>query len=522
MTSPPRRGVPAEHLPDPERTAILRRADLLVVAAIVAVGVGLRFVSTSALWLDEALSVNIASLPPGQIVEALRQDGHPPLYYLLLHGWMEVFGDGDVAVRSLSALFGVLTLPVVWVLAQRRGGRDAALAAVAVVAVLPFAVRYSTEARMYSLVIALVAVGWLLLDRLHERARPTDAVLLAVTVAALLYTHYWSVWILGTVGVALAWSALRGRDPHLRAGSRLAVGSLVAGGVAFLPWVPVLLDQLARTGTPWAVATRPTAGLVITAVDLVGQPVVVDALLGGLLLAVLVLLGLTGLPSDSHHVSIDLRTRPPVRRELAVAVGALLVGLTLSWLVGSAFASRYAAIIVPVVVVAAGVGITALPTRVHRLAMIGATTVLLGTVSLAGTVDQRTQGRDAATAISGAGTTGDLVVVCPDQLGPALSRSLSIDVELVGYPSLTPAERVDWRDYAERNEAADPSVVADELLADATGRDIWLVWMSGYQTFGSDCEALAGALGSERERILVTVADPEVFEPMWVERFTTP
>ena len=54
----------------------------------------------SPLWLDEALSVNIAKLPIGQIPAALRHDGHPPLYYVLLHVWMSVLGSGDVAVRS--------------------------------------------------------------------------------------------------------------------------------------------------------------------------------------------------------------------------------------------------------------------------------------------------------------------------------------------------------------------------------------------------------------------------------------
>src|SRR5918992_2870845 len=62
---------------------------------LVALGIGLRFVSTSSLWLDEALSANISALPVGDLLEALRHDGHPPLYYLMLHGWMELVGEGD-------------------------------------------------------------------------------------------------------------------------------------------------------------------------------------------------------------------------------------------------------------------------------------------------------------------------------------------------------------------------------------------------------------------------------------------
>ena len=132
----------------PPRTATGRWLGWLAVAGAVGLGVALRAWTRSDLWLDEALSVNIARLPPGELFEALRHDGHPPLYYLLLHGWIEVFGDGDEAVRSLSAVLSVATLPVAWVAGRRYGGRVAAVATVVLLATSPFAVRYATEARM--------------------------------------------------------------------------------------------------------------------------------------------------------------------------------------------------------------------------------------------------------------------------------------------------------------------------------------------------------------------------------------
>ena len=99
---PPRRG----RLP-----AVPSGLGTLVVAGLVALGVAARFFSTSDLWLDEALSANIAKLPVGDLFEALKHDGHPPLYYLLLHYWMEVFGEGDVAVRALSGICTSSFLP---------------------------------------------------------------------------------------------------------------------------------------------------------------------------------------------------------------------------------------------------------------------------------------------------------------------------------------------------------------------------------------------------------------------------
>ena len=95
-------------------------------ALAVAVGVVVRFVAPSPLWLDEALSVHIAT-GDASLADALRRDGHPGLYYLLLGWWIDVFGDGDATVRALSGLFGLATLPVLW-MTVRRHGRDVAVA----------------------------------------------------------------------------------------------------------------------------------------------------------------------------------------------------------------------------------------------------------------------------------------------------------------------------------------------------------------------------------------------------------
>ena len=59
-------------------------------------------------WIDEGIAVGIASHDFLDIPRILGQDGNPPLYYLLLHGWMQVFGTGEAATRALSLLFALL------------------------------------------------------------------------------------------------------------------------------------------------------------------------------------------------------------------------------------------------------------------------------------------------------------------------------------------------------------------------------------------------------------------------------
>ena len=78
---------------------------------------------------------------------ALREDGHPPLYYYLLHVWTGWFGTSGAAVRSLSGVVAVAALPLAWALGRRLGGPRTAALATVLLATSPFAIRYATEAR---------------------------------------------------------------------------------------------------------------------------------------------------------------------------------------------------------------------------------------------------------------------------------------------------------------------------------------------------------------------------------------
>src|SRR3984957_3476259 len=153
-------------------TGRLRTVTAVAVAALVVVGVVLRFTTHSALWLDEALTVDRARLPVSQIAGSVKQDGAPPLYYYMLHFWMRLFGQSDLATRSLSGVIGVITLPVAWLAGNRLGGRTVAWVTVVLLASAPFAVYYSTEARMYGLIIFLTACGFLALHRALQAPKP--------------------------------------------------------------------------------------------------------------------------------------------------------------------------------------------------------------------------------------------------------------------------------------------------------------------------------------------------------------
>ncbi|MGB6059460.1 MAG: glycosyltransferase family 39 protein, partial [Microthrixaceae bacterium] len=263
------------------------RADRLltaVAAAAVVVGIVIRFLPRSGLWLDEALSVNIANLPVGEITSALRHDGHPPLFYFLLHYWCAVFGDSDWSVRAMSGVFSVLTLPLLYIAGARvaersdagpLGRRRTGLLVMSVGAAMPFAIRYGSEARMYSIVILLGTAGYLLVDdllggRRGGSNRLMTAVLTGLVSAALLWTHYWAMWLLVAVGLLALWRSWRESDPVRRVGARYLVGALVGGSILFIPWLSALLYQSSHTGTPWGDSYGPASVIVITILDFAG------------------------------------------------------------------------------------------------------------------------------------------------------------------------------------------------------------------------------------------------------------
>jgi hypothetical protein len=142
---------------------------------------------------------------------------------------------------------------------------------------------------------------------------------------------------------------------------------------------------------------------------------------------------------------------------------------------------------------------TFLSTRV-RLAVLAIAVVagLIGSVQNVTT--QRTQAPKVAAVIDAHAKPGDIIALCPDQLGPAVYRAVAhpAGYTMVTFPRGTGPQFVDWVRYPSVVAAANPKAFAAKLVAEA-GRThrIWLVWQPGYQTFGVKCDLVASTLLSE-------------------------
>jgi hypothetical protein len=417
-------------------------------------------------------------------------------------------------------------LPLSYFAGKRVAGSDpsrqrwVAWSAVLIVASSPFAIRYSTETRMYMLAMVLVLLGYLAVWRAVEHPSIGRLIPVALITAALLYTQYWAFFLVGVVGVSLLWVAWRGEGATRRSAIRIVL-AMVVGGLLFVPWLPTFAYQMKHTGTPWDTPASPPTNAALGVIDFAGGRMVEGWTLV-LPLVVLALLALFGRLRDRWRIDVDLRTYPGVRWEWFIGVCTLLGGLSLSFLARSGFQSRYASVMYPFFALAVAFGIVVIGDRRVRYGLL-TFIVLIGFVGGArNVVTNRTQASQVTDQITAAAKPGDVVGYCPDQLGPDVSRLLPASPALRQYtfPSFGSPKFVDWVDYADRNAKASPDAYAQGLLKRAAGHTIWMVYSTGYKTFDGKCEEILNSLAAARSQgtNLVT-PDDKIYEFMGLRRY---
>jgi hypothetical protein len=353
--------------------------------------------------------------------------------------------------------------------------------------------------------------------------------------AALLYTQYWALYLVGVVGVwlliELVWARRRSpATPDWRrpAAALIAVG---VGCLAFVPWLPTFLYQSEHTGTPWA-ATTNFAGAVNAVTGFTFNQASLSVLSSdqGRLLSIIYLgmatLALFGVGRSGRRIELDLHTRPRARPITFVVVGTVLAAIAGGLLTSSAFSSRYASVVFLPFVIMVALGTTTLLSTRGRVALIAVAVVAGLWIAVEGQHSQRTQAPGVAAVIAAHARPGDVIAFCPDQLGPDTYRVVQdpSQYKMVTFPRGIGPQFVDWVDYAKASKKGNPSAFAQGLEADAgTTHHIWLVWEGGYQTFGVKCEEISVLLGQAPGvtfRGWVTANPDKYYEPMSLSEYT--
>ena len=241
--------------------AVWRKAWVVfLVLTLMALVVRLAWLGRKSMWLDEVYSLNRALLSVTQIVET-QGDPHPPLFYVGLHYWL-VFGHDEFTLRLPSAMWGAVSVGLIYLLGKRWAGTWTGIAFAILLAIAPIHVWFSQEARMYaaSCTLGLMAV-WLLSEAIATGRWIAWAGWIVATVLGL-YTHYLTLVLLlielVLFGPVCYWLGVLRR--------RMLSGTLALVGVMILyaPWFQRLGGELGRVvdGVLWYFT--PVSGMLAT------------------------------------------------------------------------------------------------------------------------------------------------------------------------------------------------------------------------------------------------------------------
>jgi 4-amino-4-deoxy-L-arabinose transferase-like glycosyltransferase len=219
------------------------------------VGEALRLyhLGTQSLWVDEGYTAYLVRLTPvGYVQNVLHTVRNilPPLYFALLHYWTVLVGRSEVTLRLPSAVFGVLAIPLLYLVVVRLFDVTTAMLSAAVLTMSLFQLRYSQEARMYELLALLSLASLYLLVRLLSQARTWQVGALAVVDALVVYTHhYGALLLIAEAGYVVMRALVRDLDgPVVR---RWLVSRAVFAALV-LPWALIFVNQLHKVGEyPW-------------------------------------------------------------------------------------------------------------------------------------------------------------------------------------------------------------------------------------------------------------------------------
>ncbi len=364
---------------------------LLAIYAVLLAGAAARHMRP-----DEAITYHATGRDLAFTVVFHAQDVHAPLYFVAFHLWQQVAGDGELAGRVFSLLLCMLTLALVYHLGRRWFGAVAGLAALIAVGLSSYFFRYGLEVRPYALVILAGTVSMLCFDRWLQRRTWRSALDYGLSLALMLYVHYFGAFLFLAQG---AYWLLAGR----RAWTlwRQGIAAVAAALLFWLPWLPVFIGQVRHVGALVEESQTRIPGLGMAATTLPTDLPTLSrfALLATnglpLLYALLLLAGL-------------LLLRRERRYWLAAAwgVGVPLAAFLLNLIV-PVYEPRYVVVLVPGLGLLVGASLAALPGRWKAAAL--PVFCLAALLTVQSGIPQRVPLRDYLQALEAALRPGDAV-----------------------------------------------------------------------------------------------------------------
>ncbi len=220
----------------------------IILIIILSLGLFLRLnhINEKSLWLDEGITYYNSSAEDlsGVFLKAEKLDQSPPFYYLIMHEYLDVFGENEFGFRFIPVIFGVLSILFLYLLLAKMFNSEIGLIASFLLAINPFHIGFSMESRMYVLLSleSLMAFYFLYKAVTANKRDFLNWILFTITVIFGLYTHNFFIFVLFALGTIFWIFFPAAKEKIFKLGA--AALSIFAIFFAFLPWINPFFRQL--------------------------------------------------------------------------------------------------------------------------------------------------------------------------------------------------------------------------------------------------------------------------------------
>lgn len=403
---------PARHAP----WAAVVGVATIVAAALVAFRIG-----RHGLWFDEGSTIGTVDRPLGDALWRIANwELNQSTYHLLVLGWQRLV-EGEGALRAISALFAVASVPLVWVLGRRLVGARAGAVAAVLLALHPFAVQWGQQLRGYSLLLLLTIASTLLFVRAVESPTWGRSVAYGMVTALAVYTQFFAV----LVAVAqVASLPVRGAVPR-----RLLLGASGSAGVLLLPALEFFVN---RQGDPLDWVAAPGREQVLGTAEALAGGAGAQLVVYGIVAAIGTAL-LARQAIDRTDRDAAWRAALPVLLLVVPPVATLAVSLTLKPLVEA----RFLIILLPGLVMVAAAGLDRLRAPLAGLGL--AALVVVSALGLRDWYERPPfeEWREAVQLVAATAERGDVVLTVPPRATHVVRHYVDAEGAPVdvGYPA---------------------------------------------------------------------------------------
>ena len=210
---------------------------------ILIIGAIFRFnnLGAESIWIDEGYSIAFSKL---NFVEVLTvEDDFPPLYYIILHFWIKLFGTSEVSVRFPSLIFGIFSIWTIYHVGRVIYNRQKGLIAALLLSISSFHIHYSQEARPYSLTVFLALLSMYYLVKCNQDGKIAASIGYVITTTLLVYSHVIGLYLVAAQNLYIVTLYL-----FYRKALKISLKNwiLMQGviGLFFLIWLPTFVVRI--------------------------------------------------------------------------------------------------------------------------------------------------------------------------------------------------------------------------------------------------------------------------------------